>query len=118
MPRTLNQAVSLLLLTTLLAAAGLFGWNTGWISHDDVHGTELIVSSADTSDHDGMLAIKGKLTDAQHQLLHDASHHPVALTAAGTQPDVACSDLAFSLPAYLGVPTMAFAPPLRPPRAV
>ncbi|MDH0682760.1 hypothetical protein [Achromobacter animicus] len=113
MPPSLQKAISLFLFAAMLASTVLLGWGTGWVSHVESHADHGIYADADLQSDD---STPSQLTDAQHQLLHEVSHHPLAIlpTVAHTLrlPDL----MAHQAMAHLPVPSVAIAPPLRPPR--
>jgi len=114
MPHPIRKAVSLLLFAAMLASTVLLGWGTGWVSHGESHGEALVYS--DTERHAGEDATPGQLTDAQHQLLHEVSHHPFALVPTLAQTIPVPTLVAHRSAAQPQVLSLAIAPPLRPPR--
>ena len=114
MTAPLKHAVSLLLCAAMLAGSALLGWGTGWVFHSESHRASAQAFDAEHPAKDDLAHIQ--LTDAQHQLLHEVSHHPVALVPA-THHFLASSSPITHLPlADTQVPSVAIAPPLRPPR--
>ncbi|WP_312538279.1 hypothetical protein [Achromobacter mucicolens] len=114
MPVPIKKAVSLLLFAAMLAGSVLLGWGTGWVSHSESHSGNAVHSDAQRQSSDD--STHAQLTDAQHQLLHEVSHHPLALVPTVEHSLPLPNPTAHRSLAQPPVPSLAIAPPLRPPR--
>lgn len=111
----LRTSIAIALFATMMVNAATFSWWAGWVSHGSAHDDRVVQLTQDPSSNTEASIY---LTDIQHQLLHELSHLPIALTDALqlVVPTPACSFRSSCevVEAY----KLAFTPPFRPPKSI